>query len=198
MAEEDQTWLEALAGRSASGSAGTDISEAKLLRELLGAHLREDTVAVAEVDPSREAMLIARARADGLLPALPPASRPSATSRSVHRAWWLTGGGLAAAAVLATVLLGQLRPAGETFRGMDGGTVRLESAHPQALKDDLLRELNAAGVRATGYDRLGRLGIDADLPQPLPTKVQQLLERHHIPIPKDGALAVEIESAGSR
>jgi hypothetical protein len=81
---------------------------------------------------------------------------------------------------------------------MDGATVRIESSDPQALKARLLRELNAAGVHATGYDRLGRPGIDADLPQPLPPAVHILLDRHHIPIPPDGVLTVEIEDSRDR
>jgi hypothetical protein len=193
MVDDDQTWLETLAGRGHSGSEGTDASEALVLRELIGAQLQEDGTAVAEVDAQREAALIMRARVEGLLPA-------QGATRSARRVWWLTSGALAATAILASIILSLLRnaPVSENFRGMDGGTVRIESSNPQALKDRLLRELDAIGIHATGYDRLGRLGIDADLPQPLPPAVQHLLEKHHIPLPNDGVLTVEIEDSRNR
>jgi len=41
---------------------------------------------------------------------------------------------------------------------------------------------------------LGRVGIDADLPQPLSAEVAKILQRHQIPIPSDGTLVVEIAS----
>ena len=192
MVDDDQTWLETLAGRGSQDSPGSEPSEAKVLRELIAAQLQEDSTTVAEVDAQREAALIMRARVEGLL--------PQRVTRSARRVWWLTGGALAATAILASIILSLLRnaPVSENFRGMDGGAVRIESSNPQALKDRLLRELNAVGVRATGYDRLGRLGIDADLPQPLPPAVQHLLEKHHIPLPSDGVLTVEIEGSRDR
>ena len=192
MVDDDQTWLEALAGRGSQDSPGSEPSEAKVLRELIAAQLQEDSTAVAEVDAQREAALIMRARVEGLL--------PQGVTRPAGRVWWLTGGALAATAILASIILSLLRnvPVSENFRGMDGGAVRIESSNPQALKDRLLRELNAVGVRATGYDRLGRLGIDADLPQPLPPAVQHVLEKHHIPLPSDGVLTVEIEGSRDR
>ena len=192
MVDDDQTWLETLAGRGSQDFPGSEATEAKVLRELIAAQLQEDSTAVAEVDAQREAALIMRARVEGLL--------PQRVTRSARRVWWLTGGALAATAILASIILSLLRnaPVSENFRGMDGGAVRIESSNPQALKDRLLRELNAVGVRATGYDRLGRLGIDADLPQPLPPAVQHLLEKHHIPLPSDGVLTVEIEGSRDR
>lgn len=192
MADDDQTWLETLAGRGRPDSLGSEASESTVLRELIAAQLQEDSTAVAEVDAQREAALIMRARVEGLL--------PLGVTRPARRVWWLTGGALAATAILASVILSLLRniPVSENFRGMDGGAVRIESSNPHALKDRLLRELSAVGVHATGYDRLGRLGIDADLPQPLPPAVQHLLEKHHIPLPSDGVLTVEIEGSRDR
>jgi hypothetical protein len=192
MVDDDQAWLETLAGRGRPDFPGSEATEASALRELIAAQLQEDGTAVAEVDAQREAALIMRARVEGLL--------PQGVTRPAGRVWWLTGGALAATAILASIILSLLRnaPVSENFRGMDGGAVRIESSNPQALKDRLLRELSAVGVHATGYDRLGRLGIDADLPQPLPPAVQHVLERHHIPLPSDGVLAVEIEGSRDR
>jgi hypothetical protein len=82
----------------------------------------------------------------------------------------------------------------EVVRGVDHGTVHMEARDPAALKRQLTDELEAAGVKVSGYERLGRVGIDADLPQPLPPEVAIILARHQIPIPSDGVLVVEIAS----
>jgi hypothetical protein len=55
-------------------------------------------------------------------------------------------------------------------------------------------ELRAAGVQAEGYEQLGVNGVDAELPRPVPVEVRAVLERHHIPVPTDGALRVQIHA----
>jgi hypothetical protein len=72
--------------------------------------------------------------------------------------------------------------------------VRLQSADPAKLKQELLQDLAAAGVAAKGYERFGHQGIDADLPTPLPPALRQLLQRQGIAAPDDGVLQVEIDS----
>jgi hypothetical protein len=72
------------------------------------------------------------------------------------------------------------------------GPIRLQSANPTELKALLVKELEAAGVDAIGYDRLGLSGVDAKLPDPVPEGVQAVLERHGIPPPADGIVRVEI------
>lgn len=184
--EDDLHWLDALAGRPASGSTGAVDREARKLRDLISAQINEDTVAVSKMDFARESALIARAKAEGLLP--PRLRRP----------WIPAAVGLAAAALLASVLIGVYRtslPPSETFRGVQGGTVRLASKDPSALKQQIIRELRAAGVPAVGYERLGRSGVDAELPKPISVSAREVLERHHIPVPPDGALVIEIDAA---
>jgi hypothetical protein len=189
-AEDDDAWLEALGG----GDADTKLAsgrEARALRDLIRAQILEDSVTVA-VDPAREARLIDRARAAGLLSA--PESR-SPSRRGLRR------GLLAAAVLMVVVIAGVVRsllPPTETFRGLADGTVRLEAHDPLALKQRLIEELRAAGVRVVGYDRLGRVGIDAELPEPVSGQVRSILNRHHIPIPKDGTLVVEIAPPSSQ
>jgi hypothetical protein len=81
----------------------------------------------------------------------------------------------------------------ETVRSGPGEIVRLSAADPASTAERILHDLRAAGVEATAYERLGRPGIDADLPQPLPGSVRAVLRRHGIPEPTDGVLQVEIE-----
>ncbi|HEX4241080.1 MAG TPA: hypothetical protein VHZ53_06705 [Steroidobacteraceae bacterium] len=222
--EDDQAWLDALAGAApADGVRSPAVLEALALRELIrtqqgGARAADARTEVAIIDPRREEELIARARAAGLLPQAGQAGQ-AAQASGVHagraRAGKMPAEGVpaagrrrfggrratltAAAATLAVaaVLLLPRHPA-ETFRGTENGVVHLQSADPAALKRRLTDELGAAGIHAVGYRRLGHEGIDADLPQPLTGEAREVLERHHIPIPADGALVVEIDAPSAR
>lgn len=199
MSDDDTAWLNALAGRSGGEHSRGITQEALALRELIrvqesaGAQESGNTLeAIAEVDIARENELIARAAAEGLLPGRRAPMRAAWRRRiSAQRL------GFAAAAVLILAvgvgLLRSMQPPAETFRGAENGTVRLEARNPPALKRQLIDELSKAGVAASGYERLGTQGIDADLPQPVPAPIRAILERHHIPVPSDGALIVEIE-----
>ena len=83
-------------------------------------------------------------------------------------------------------------PVGQTHRGAEHAVVRLEAEDPQALQRQLRDELAAFGVRVIAYEQLGRASIDADLTLPVSLEVRQVLVRHGIPVPADGALLVEI------
>lgn len=183
--EEDLRWLNALAGHAARGSSDTVGQEAQVLRDLIKTQIGEDIVPLSKMDLARESALIARARAEGLLPPRSP------------RRWFPAAAGLAAAVLLASVIIGLYRtsPPSETFRGVQDGTVRLASKDPSALKQQIIRELREAGVPAVGYERLGRSGVDAELQKPISASTREILERHHIPIPQDGALIIEIDAA---
>jgi len=199
-ADEDRIWLDALAGRIDETESHVEAQEARALRELIHAQSLDDSITVAAVDPAREAQLIERARAGGLLPASPRPPLP-ASSAPWRRRLFAPRGLLAAAALGAItigVLVQALLPPAETFRGVTGGTVRLESRNPAALKRQLTEELDTAGVHVLGFDRLGRVGIDADLPRPVSVQVRRVLERHRIPIPADGVLVVEIDAPSDR
>jgi len=143
-----------------------------------------------EIDAVRESALIERAVAEGLLEPRAARNRRFAGMRF----------SMAAVAVLiVAVAVGLLRytqPPTEIFRGAQNGTIRLETRDPPALKRRLIEELSAAGVEVSGYERLGHVGIDADLPQPVSPQVRQVLERHHIPVPADGTLIIEIDAPG--
>lgn len=194
--DDDMAWLEALAGRagpSEEGDAvshGGDVREAAALRELIRTQRPDPEIApVPAVDPVRENELIARARAAGLL--------QGAAAIPVRRPWMLRGGLAAAAVIVLAVGITLLRPVAqntETLRG--GGTAHLRTADPAALKRELAEELQAAGAHVTGFERLGRPGIDVELPQPPTPEVRRILARYHLPVPADGELTVEFEPTG--
>jgi hypothetical protein len=80
-------------------------------------------------------------------------------------------------------------------RGSGAGITKIQSEHPQELQQQLIRELQSAGVQARGYESFGRPAIDADLPAPLPSAVREILARHGIAPPKDNVLQLEIDAA---
>jgi hypothetical protein len=191
---EDDAWLEGLAGRLEPAQIESAFSrqlvfEGAALREFIR---RQPPPAAPEIpvsDVARELEVIARARREGLLPLAADRAHARRRLRRVS---------LAAAAVLILAVGASIwhtsLPPQEVLRGVNGGTVLLEARDPAALRRELTEELHAAGVTVSGYERLGRFGIDADLPRPLPPQIAKILERHHIPAPADGALAIEIEA----
>lgn len=184
MADEDDRWLEGLAGQTADPTGNGPERQGAVLRAAILARRVAEPGTISPADPQREAVLIARARAAGLLP-----------GRAPHRTlWWA-----ALAATVACVVVGlalQMHTAGPvaTLRGDASAVVRIRAEDPLRLKQELLRELNAAGIHAVGYQDLGRQGIDADLPTPLPDAVRSILERHAVPLPSGNVLQLEIES----
>jgi hypothetical protein len=191
--DPDDVWLEALAGRVSPAQVSEQSRalalEAAALREFIREEESVSSLDVPGVSAAREEELIARARRDGLLVSYSTDARARPSLRRLS---------LSAAAVLVVAVgIGVWRaslPPLEVVRGVDHGTVHMEARDPAALKRQLTDELEAAGVKVSGYERLGRVGIDADLPQPLSAEVTKILERHQIPIPSDGALVVEIAS----
>ena len=186
MTDEDQDWLDTLAGRSATGSHRAAIAEAQRLRESIRRNVRVPDVVIPEQDAQREAQLLERARREGLID-------PAQLARRMRRRLPAIGAALAASvAGVAIALFLHGRPHTQHLRGTREQVIRIEAADPTALKMQLLDELRAAGVRATGYDQLGVAGIDADLPEPVPPRVRDVLTRHHLSVPSNGVLRIEI------
>lgn len=111
------------------------------------------------------------------------------------------GLGVGALAVGVLVLGWKLRPAEVVVPTAPGsitgnaatvGVVRLTAADPRSLRLQIVDELRAAGAPASGYEQSGVEGIDADLPHPVPESVGQVLERHSVPVPRDGTLRIQI------
>lgn len=202
--EDEVAWLNALAGRvdppdptnssSVQEERSNLVQEALTLRAFIRAYETKIPRAMPKIDAARERELIDRARAAGLLSAA-----ASARVAPYYRRFFAssrTGFAAAATVILAIGAVGLWRstlPPREALRSIVGGTVHLEARDPLALKRRLAEELTAVGVSVSGYERFGHLGIDADLPLPVSAAVAHVLERHHIPVPRDGALIVEID-----
>lgn len=197
MTDSDQDWLDALAGRTPAGSDRAAIAEARQLRELVQRNVHTPDVPVAARDAQREAQLLERARRDGLID---PAQISRRSGRLVRRpgvgGWVGLAAALAGIAVALTVFF-HAAPRAEHLRSARENVVHMKAADPTALKMELLDELRAAGVAATGYEGLGVAGIDAQLTKPVPPRVRDVLTRHHLSVPDDGVLRIEIAAPGS-
>jgi hypothetical protein len=192
MTDEDQDWLDALAGRVPTGPHRAAASEGERLRELIQRHVHAADVAVPERDAQREAQLLERARREGLID---PEELTKRARRHMRPA--VIGGWLALAASIAGIAVALSfflhgTPSVVHFRSAREQVIRIEAADPTALKMQILDELHAAGVRATGYEQLDVEGIDASLPEPVPPRVRDVLTRHHLSVPNNGVLRIEI------
>ncbi len=198
MSNDDEHWLDALAGRLAPDGKRHAAYEASKLREAILRQRNAQPSSLHTRDPQREAELIARAQREGLIHPTVLGTR-TRWRRTLFTRWAILS--YAATVACVAIALGLiLRPAAEIerVRGAADGIVVIEALDPQALKETLLRELRAAGVSVTGYERLGVQGIDADLPQPIPAPVRAILAKHHLDIPADGVLKVEIAPIDTR
>jgi hypothetical protein len=192
MTEPDQDWLDALAGRTPTGSNRGAIHEGERLREFIQRNVHSPDVAVPEQDAQREEQLLERARREGLIDPVELTRRTRRPRRSAAiRALVALAASIAGIAVALTVFL-HGTPRAEHLRGPREEVLRIQSADPAALKMQILDELRAAGVRATGYEQLGVEGIDANLPEPVPPQVREVLTRHHLSVPSNGVLRIEI------
>jgi hypothetical protein len=192
MTDEDQDWLDALAGRAPKDPHGAAAREGRHLRELIQRNVRAPDVAVPEQDAQREAQLLERARREGLIDPAELARRARRLRPAAIGGWVALAASIAGIAV-ALGFFTRGAPPMEHFRGgAREHVLRVEAADPTALKLQILDELRAAGVRATGYEQLGVEGIDANLPRPVSPSVRAVLTRHHLSVPSDGVLRIEI------
>lgn len=191
MDDETEVWFEALSGRAANDRRGA-AREAHALRAAMLRQPGPEPTPTGTRDASREAALLERARREGLIPV-----RHRGLLEWQRLAAWPAIGAYTAVACSALVafILWHTPRHIEVARGAPGEIVTLQAADPTALKRTLLDELRAAGVTATGYERLGVQGIDADLPTPVPDRVRAVLNRHHIRTPSDAVLRIEIVPA---
>jgi hypothetical protein len=180
-------WIDALAGREGGPAAG----DARALRNALRERPVDELALQAEIAAARERSptLLARARHDPVLgPAL--GHRPRRPGRPGAGWRMVLAAGVAGLAVALLVTL--QAPEEPAYRDAEEPVYRLVADDPSALRDEIATALRAAGVEVVTYERLGREGIDGQLPRPLSDEVRAVLRRYGIPEPADDALVVEI------
>jgi hypothetical protein len=186
MRDDDDIWFDSLAG--GNGDAPEKAARAaRAIRATILTRIAAEESPVVGENSRRESELIARARAEGLLP-------PTRTTRYRRLPAFLAAAAIAGLAVTVTLQMRTESPTPVT-RASASGIARIHDEHPKELQQQLIRELRSAGVQARGYESFGRPGIDADLPAPLPSAVREILARHGIAPPKDNVLQLEIDAA---
>lgn len=195
---DDNDWGEALAGRARAGASPETLAEAALLRE---AQRRWPANSPALELPPEQAW-IARARAEGLL--VPGRRTWCAGCLQRWRRWTASPLGLGATGLVLASLLGLWIVPGLVLPPHDApGTLRApaatlqlrQAADPRAARERLAERLLALQVPVQRYERLGRFGLDADLPRPLSPAVSTLLRDEMLVVADDGSLRVEFERA---
>lgn len=185
MRDEDDVWFDSLAGGKGD-EPDQAAAAARAVRAAIRTRIAGENPAVVGRNARRESELIARARAEGLLP-------PGGAGWYRRFPALLAAAAIAGLAVTVTLQLRTELPSAVT-RG-SAAAVRIRDPHPQLLQQQLIRELKSAGVQVRSYESFGRPGIDAELPAPLPLNVREILVRHGIPAPQDNVLQLEIDSS---
>src|ERR1700722_5964571 len=186
MRDDDDIWFNSLAGGNGDEPEKA-ATAARAVREAILARIASEGSRSVDQNAQRESELIARARAEGLLP-------PARATQFRRLPAFLAAAAIAGLAVTVTLQM-RTNSSVPVTRGSPSGIARIDAAHPQELQQQLIRELKSAGVQARGYESFGRPGVDADLPLPLPSEVGEILARHGITPPKESVLQVEIDSA---
>ncbi len=197
---DDLQWFELMAGRNASDARSATRADAAWLRAALLSYAPQPPSGVMPEAGARATRLIARAVAAGVL-------RPAELTgwrRALHalrqpkpgrqRGW--QGLGLATLAVLSLTLFLRVNvpmPPGEPADAERGAAVQqVISSDAPARQKQLLRALRAAGLDAQPYERLGRLGVDVELPQPLSPPQRAALQNQGLKPPAGRSLLIEI------
>jgi hypothetical protein len=185
MRDDDDIWFDSLAGAKKEETEKAAMA-ARAVRAAILTRIAAEGPAKADRNDKRESELIARARAQGLLPAV--------RTRYRRLPAYLAAAAIAGLAVTVTLQL-RTEPPAPVTRSAPSAIARIHDEHPKELQQQLIRELASVGVQARGFESFGRPGIDADLPTPLPPEVRDILARHGITAPKDNVLQLEIDAA---
>jgi hypothetical protein len=198
--DDDERWLDALAGRAPAGQQGVAGLEAARLRAALQQLDAAPTQALgAEAEQALLDQLLAQAAAApkaGLCP-------------GCRRRWAALLDGLLARPVWSAALAGLglwfavglwQTPAEDTGAPIeralpDARILLLSDAQPRQRRDELARQLAGAGAKVRRYERLGRFGLDAQFPQPLSSDATRRLAELKLGVDADGVLRLEIEEA---
>jgi len=205
--DDDQAWLDLLAGRSAPDAQAATRHEAAWLRAALLAYRAQAPAGGPAPAEQRIGRLLLRAREAGVLgPASPVAARrPTAGWRVAlaglvsRRSLGPMGLALAALVLSAVLLLPGLRPDAPEADAMRGPARQSVSApNPLARRDAAMAALRAAGLDAQPFVRLGRPGLDIALPVPLPAAQADALRGQGLLPPGGPTLQVEFVGGEGR
>lgn len=190
--DDDQHWLDLMAGRAAPEADARTRREAAWLRAaMLSYRAAAPPGAPADAD-ERVGRLLTKAREAGVLVSATndAANDPALPRRPIT--WWRPA--LAACVAICGIVL-VFQPAkdglddGSTLRGAP--VQRIQAQDAAQRRQQLLQDLRAAGFDAKPFERLGRLGIDISLPVPLPAEQGAALKRLGLVPPAGPSLQIE-------
>lgn len=200
---DDDDWLDALAGRPRAGARSATLAEAQLLRQ--GARAWRPQVAAEPAPDDAAALQQAAARAGLLRPrrwCSGCAARWQAWQQRVAAAGprgWTLAASLAAVALLSPLAWRDATPPEPVTRGApdaNAESTRLrQHADPRAERERLAAELEALGARVQRFDRLGRHGLSAEWPGPVPPGTEARLRALGLARAADGSVQLEVEAA---
>lgn len=187
--DDDQHWLDLMAGRAAPDADARTRKEAAWLRAaMLSYRVSAPPGGPADAE-QRAGRLLTRARDAGLLAS---AANDAAPRRPAPRWRYAFAAGVAACGLVLVFLPQSPGPDdadGITLRGAP--VQRVESADAQSRRQQMLGDLRAAGFDAQPFERLGRLGLDVSLPVPLPANQAVALTRLGLAPPPGPSLQIE-------
>lgn len=199
--DNDEAWLDLLAGRTVPGVDPALAREATLLRDGMRRYRADIPPGQIPAPNERVQRLLDRARQGGVLPtaepaAPPPPRRPRRSATLAAPRWWpaaVLGLGLATGLAWWSQRPGPARDAQPFVLRGDGVLQRpaADRAQARAQRDALLSQLRAQGFEAEAYEQLGRPGVDLALPQPLNESQRTALARLDIPAPGGPQLQIE-------
>lgn len=197
---DDERWLDTLAGRASAGQDGVAGLEAARLRTALQQLDAAPTQALgAEVEQALLDQLLGQAAAAPKAGLCPGCRRRWAALLDGLLARPVWGAALAGLGLWFGVGLWQTPaedPGGPVERALPEARILLLSdAQPRQRRDELARQLGGAGATVRRYERLGRFGLDAQFPQPLSSDATQRLAELKLGVDADGVLRLEIEEA---
>lgn len=187
--DDDQHWLDLMAGRAAPDADARTRKEAAWLRAaMLSYRVTAPPGAPADAD-QRAGRLLTRARDAGVLAS---AANDAPPLRPAPRWRHALAAGVAACGLVLVFLPQRQNPDdadGATLRGAP--VQRVESADAQSRRQQMLLDLRAAGFDAQPFERLGRPGLDVSLPVPLPQAQAAALARLGLAPPPGPSLQIE-------
>ncbi len=183
MAEkDDQHWIDALAGRNATGADAATLKEAQAIRRAVLATKPEQDAQDFDVEAGAQKLLF-RLRREGLAGA------------EKKKSWQAYGAFALAASLVLAVGMVVLQPPpvddAPVYRG--GGAQTISAPDTEKLAAAITAELEGLGIKP----RVTRFGatftISADWPAKPDAKHAAFLKRHALKQPASGSLVIELQ-----